>query len=102
MDPTLSVDFTADAAYLLLNDHEVVRTCEVAHGVQVDLDEYDMVAGVEVLDLDAVIPRSELIDRFHVRDEQLFILDSVRPSVSSFVSRQPELEFQPGGARVTA
>ena len=102
MDPSLTVDFAADAAYLLLSDHEIARTCEVAPGVLVDLDGYGIVTGVEVIDLDAVIPYSELIDKFHVRADQLVILDSVRPSVSSFVSRQPETESHPNGARVTA
>ena len=102
MDPSLTVDFAADAAYLLLSDHEIARTCEVAPGVLVDLDGYGIVTGVEVIDLDAVIPYSELIDKFHVRADQLVTLDSVRPSVSSFVSRQSETESHPNGARGTA
>ena len=88
MTATLTVDFAADAAYLALSDHEVVETCEVSPGVLVDLDDLRMVVGVEVLALDAFIPRERLITDYHMRSEDVSILDQVRPSVTTFVQRQ--------------
>src|SRR5215207_7944560 len=86
--PTLTVDFGADAAYLMLSDHHVVETCEVSTGVLVDLDEMRVVVGVEVLALDAFIPRDRLITEYHLRSEDLSVLDQIRPSVTTFVQRQ--------------
>jgi hypothetical protein len=47
-----------------------------------------MVVGVEVLALDAFIPRERLITDYHMRSEDVSILDQVRPSVTTFVQRQ--------------
>ena len=88
MTATLTVDFAADAAYLALSDHDVAETCEVAPGVLVDLDDMRVVVGVEVLTLDAFIPRDRLITEYHMRSDDLSILDQVRPSVTTFVQRQ--------------
>jgi uncharacterized protein YuzE len=88
MTATLTVDFAADAAYLALSDNEVVETREVSPGVLVDLDDLRMVVGVEVLALDAFIPRERLISDYHMRSEDVSILDQVRPSVTTFVQRQ--------------
>lgn len=99
MNPTLTVDFTADVAYLRLGDGEVARTCEVSPGVYVDLDPYDVVIGVEVLALDSLIPYSELTTKFHIRREHLAVLEQVRPNVTSFVARQPRPEQLSDGAR---
>jgi uncharacterized protein YuzE len=86
--PTLTVDFGADAAYLLLSDNDVVETCEVSTGVLVDLDDMRVVVGVEVLALDTFIPRDRLITEYHLRFEDLSVLDQIRPSVTKFVQRQ--------------
>jgi len=48
----LDVDLTANAAYLTLRDGVVASTREVAHGVNVDFDEFSAVIGIEVLVLD--------------------------------------------------
>ena len=88
MSATLTVDFAAHAAYLALSRHDVVETCEVAPGVLVDLDDMLVVVGVEVLALDAFIPRDRLITDYHMRSEDVSILDQVRPSVTTFVQRQ--------------
>jgi len=88
MKARLSIDLEADAAYLKVSDNTVVRTSEVSPGVQVDLDEYNMVVGVEVLALDVEIPVEELTTKYHMREEQMLILGAIRPSVTSFVARQ--------------
>jgi uncharacterized protein YuzE len=88
MTANLTVDFTADAAYLTLSDNEIVETCEVATGVLVDLDDMRVVVGVEVLALDVHIPRDRLVTDYHMRSEDLAVLDNIRPTVTSFVQRQ--------------
>lgn len=88
MSSTLIVDHSTDAAYLKLADVEVDETCEVSEHVLVDLDEMRIVVGVEVLTLDAFIPREQLIREFHMRAEDLAVLDSIRPNVTTFVQRQ--------------
>lgn len=88
MSATLVVDHSTDAAYLKLGDAEIDETCEVSEYVLVDLDEMRIVVGVEVLTLDAYIPREQLIRDFHMRAEDLAVLDSIRPNVTSFVQRQ--------------
>lgn len=88
MTATLTVDFASDAAYLRLSDHDVVETCEVTPSVLVDLDDMRIVVGVEVLTLDALIPRDQLITDYHMRSEDVSVLDQVRPSVTTFVLRR--------------
>jgi uncharacterized protein YuzE len=88
MSATLVVDHSADAAYLKLAEVEVDETCEVSEYVLVDLDEMRIVVGVEVLTLDAYIPREKLIREFHMRAEDLAVLDAIRPNVTTFVQRQ--------------
>lgn len=84
----LMIDSDANAAYLRLHDGEVQRTCEVAPGVLVDLDSMNVVLGIEVLTLDTHIPYTELVQRYHVRSDEVRVLDLIRPSVTSFISRQ--------------
>ena len=99
MNATLTVDLTADVAYLRLDDGEVARTCEVSPGVYVDLNEFDVVIGVEVLALDALIPYSELATKFHVRQDHLRVLEQNRPNVTSFVAHQSGTEPLSKGTR---
>jgi len=88
MTMRLEIDYTANAAYLTLHDGTVVSTREVAPGVNVDLDEFDTVLGIEVLGLDVFIPYSELTTRYHVVRAELQALEIIRPNVTSFVARQ--------------
>lgn len=83
----LDIDMEARAAYLELSDSSVHETRQVASAVYVDLDEFGMVRGVEVLDLDADIPRQDLEKRFHVRAEDLARLEAIRPKVTFFMQR---------------
>jgi len=84
----LGIDYTANAAYLALHDGVVASTREVAPGVNVDLDDFDTVIGIEVLGLDVFIPYSELTTRYHVLSTELRALEIIRPNVTSFVVRQ--------------
>lgn len=84
----LSVDFEANAAYLEVSSNDVVETCEVAPGVQVDLDEYGCAVGIELLSLSLSIPVDEIGRKYHVRKEDLDALRQVHPNVTTFVARQ--------------
>lgn len=86
----LEIDNEVGAAYLQLANNPIVRTCEVIRGVLVDLDEFDVVVGIEVLDLDVTIPRQALITRFHVMEHDVNRLDAIRPRVS-YVMNRPEI-----------
>lgn len=84
----LMIDSDVNAAYLHLHDGKVEQTCEVAPGVNVDLDEMNVVVGIEVLTLDTHIPYTELVQKYHVRSDEVRILDLIRPNVTYFISRQ--------------
>lgn len=60
LNVSVSVDRDVDAAYLRLSDEPVMRTVEVGSGLLVDLDNYGMARGIELLDLSAPLPPAEL------------------------------------------
>ncbi len=82
----LEIDPNVGAAYIQLNDHEVARTVEVTMDVMVDLDELDVVVGVEILNLFAEIPIGQLIRDYHIHTDVVSMLQRIRPSVSGFVA----------------
>ncbi|GAB3624187.1 hypothetical protein GCM10027418_22710 [Mariniluteicoccus endophyticus] len=88
MEPRLTVDFEANAAYLQVSDAPVVETCEVAPGFQVDLDEFGLAVGFEVLDLSLDIPVHAVEKQYHLREQDVHCLMSIRPNVTNFVARQ--------------
>jgi uncharacterized protein YuzE len=67
-DPTVSlqIDTEAGAAYLRLNHNPVARTCEFTETVLVDLDVYDVVVGIEILDLGQPVALDELAKLHHI------------------------------------
>lgn len=83
----LEVDRGAGAAYLSLSDNEVDRTVEVVPEVQVDLDKFGVAVGVEILDLNMVVPIGKISSKCHIRSEKLAALSSLRGTVNSFVMR---------------
>ncbi|MDQ0094622.1 DUF2283 domain-containing protein [Paeniglutamicibacter psychrophenolicus] len=82
----LEVDTDADAAYIRLSSAPVSKTVEATSDVLIDLDEFNVVVGVEVLTLSAAIPFTQLHEDFHVRPEVVANLQRIRPTVSSFTS----------------
>lgn len=84
-DPKIvvEIDNELDAAYIRLSPESVKRTVEIGEDVMVDLDEFDVVVGIEVLSLDATIPFSHLKDVLHVRSDVVEILRSIQPSVAA-------------------
>lgn len=78
----VSVDFDADAAYVTMSDEPVAKTKQVTSDVVVDLDEFNVVAGIEFLRIDAEIPFQRLVDEFHVHSEDVERLRALRPSIA--------------------
>jgi len=76
--PAVSIDYEADAAYLKLSDGRVASTRDLTDHVMVDLDEYDVVVGVELLSLSAQLPLERLTTEFHVPSDQLDLLRMFR------------------------
>ena len=83
---TVSVDIEANAAYIAMSREPVASTTQVTDDVLVDLDAMNVVVGVEVLRIDAVIPFQRLIDEFHVHSTDVELLRLLRPSVGASVS----------------
>ena len=83
---TVSVDIEANAAYIAMSHETVVSTRKITEDVLVDLDIMNVVVGVEVLRIDAVIPFQRLVDEFHVHSTDIEMLRLLRPSVGAAVS----------------
>jgi len=82
---SVAIDRTADAAYIRLSQNPVRRTVEVTSEVLLDLDAMNIAVGIEVLRLDAEIPYTELITKYHIHSEVIEKVRRIRPSVASFV-----------------
>lgn len=83
----LEVDRDAGAAYLTLSDNEIVSTVEVVPEVQVDMDEFGVAVGVEILDLNMVVPVSKIASACHIKSDKLGALTALRGTVNSLVMR---------------
>lgn len=81
----IEVDSTVDAAYIRLSSNHVVTTEAVTDDVMVDLDAMRVVVGIEVLSLNADIPFSTLVTKYHVHSDVIELLRRVRPTVAGFV-----------------
>jgi uncharacterized protein YuzE len=93
------LDVEAGLAYVTLSDAGVARTVALTDAINLDLDEFNVVVGMEVLDLDAEIPFSRLVDDFHVPTTTVEILRLMRPSVAEFHGRVSPTTRQPVTAR---
>lgn len=82
----VKIDREADAAYICLSDKPIARTVEVTDDVLIDLDEFNVAVGVEVLELGARIPFSRLQSEFHIHSRVVDVLRLIQPSVSGFFS----------------
>lgn len=81
----LAVDSDAETAYITLNENRITRTVEHNDCVLVDLDEFDVAVGVELLDLDAKIPYDELTTSYHVHAEVIEILRRIQPTINKYM-----------------
>lgn len=83
--PKLEIDLDAEAAYLRLSDSPVATTKDVTDAVLVDLDEFNMVVGIEVLDIDTEIPFADLTNKYHVHSDQMTALRQLGRAPRTFV-----------------
>lgn len=58
-------------------------TREASEEVLVDLDEFNVVVGIEMLSIDGDIPFQRLIDDFHVHSSDVDLLRALRPSIGA-------------------
>lgn len=87
---SLHLDQEAGTAYLRLSDNAVVRTIEHTDDVAVDLDEHDVVIGVEILNLTTPVDLDGLSNRFHIRTEAMSVLlNALDSSSTKSVSTRP-------------
>jgi uncharacterized protein YuzE len=94
---SLDVDLSAGAAYIRLSEGTPARTVEVDDAIMIDVDEFNVVVGIEVLDLRVDLPFALLTDRFHVHTDVIEELRIIQPSVHGFLS----LKMQSEGATHT-
>lgn len=71
---SLEIDQEAGAAYLQFSDSIVTRTVEHTADILVDLDEHDIVVGIEILNLHKTVDLDDLTSVFHVHTEALAVL----------------------------
>lgn len=95
----VEIDADADLAYVTFTDEHIERTVAIDECLNIDLDRFEVAVGLEILDLEAVIPFQELIERFHVRSEQVDMLRLIRPNMNSFMTRvQPHAQRTPSAS----
>jgi uncharacterized protein YuzE len=71
---SVKIDTEVGAAYLRLGRSQVARTVEFDEDIYVDLDQFGVVVGIELLDLDTSQPLDELGTRFHINASALDVL----------------------------
>lgn len=73
----VEIDGPSGCAYIQLSGEMVTRTVQASESVLVDLDELGVVAGIELLSLDAVVPFADLISEFHVHSGVVSLLEKL-------------------------
>lgn len=82
----VEVDGTAQAAYIRLSNEPVARSVNIDDELVVDLDEFNVAIGIEVLALGVEIPFSRLTTEFHVHTDVVETLRLIQPSVAGFLT----------------
>jgi uncharacterized protein YuzE len=73
-------------AYVTMSEGDVARTVELTKHILVDFDEFNMVVGVEFLDLDAKIPFDQLVTECHVDSAVVEELRQIQPTINGFIA----------------
>lgn len=91
------VDQDAGAAYMTLTDRPVARTVEATENIYVDLDEFNMVVGIELLTLHGVkLPITSLAYEYHLPSGQLDIIRARVTEMTQFISGSTSIKQQRG------
>jgi uncharacterized protein YuzE len=76
---SVKIDGEARTAYITLTDARVASTVEFDEDIYLDLDEFGMVRGIELLNLERAIPLDDLAERYHINTATLIaIVQSIR------------------------
>lgn len=78
---TIVVDTATDVCYITLSEQPVVRTEEYSDSILVDLDEFGVAVGIEVLDLDADFPLTDLCRQLHIHSDDEPYLAKLLPTL---------------------
>lgn len=70
----IEYDNEIDALYIRLQEKEVERTVEITEGVNIDLDEFGKLIGLEVLD---AADRYSMADIFNISTENLILEEAL-------------------------
>ena len=66
---TITVDPAVGACYISLSDRPVASTEEFSDNILVDLDEFGVAVGIEVLDLGVELPLTDLRRQLHIHED---------------------------------
>lgn len=102
MNIELTIDQSANSAYIRLLNAPVKASKVINDDIVIDLDEMNLVIGIEILNLDAEIPFTVLVSDFHVHSTTVELLRRLRPSISGFISGFSSEGMIIQGARVGA
>lgn len=78
---SITVDPAAGACYVKLSHDPVAYTEEFSDAFLVDLDEYGVAVGIEILDLSAPVPLTDLYRQLHIRKDDEPYLAKLLPTL---------------------
>lgn len=85
MSVTVNIDTVVNAAHITLSEQPVARTVEYSDHIMVDVDEFELVVGIEFLDLGTNLPIDDLAATFHLHSDVVDQLRLIGPDVVSFL-----------------
>lgn len=85
MSIAITVDTALGTAYIRLASDSVARTIEFSDQILVDVNEFNVAVGIELLDDGVALPFDALVSDFHVHSSVVDLLRLVRPDVSSYL-----------------
>ncbi|MCM0618755.1 DUF2283 domain-containing protein [Nocardioides bruguierae] len=86
MSIIITLDPGIDAGYIRLSADEVADTIEFNEQILVDVDEFGVAVGIELLEQSAALPFAELVSQFHVHSDVVDLLRLIRPDLESFLT----------------
>lgn len=81
----IHIDPETDAGYIRLRETDIAETVELTDLVLLDLDEFKVAAGIEVLSLAANIPFARLHREFHVPSATVELVRQIQPTLGTFL-----------------
>lgn len=81
----IHIDHETDTGYIRLRETDVAETVELTDLVLLDLDEFKVAVGIEVLSLAAQIPFTRLHREFHVPSSTVDLVRQIQPTLGTFL-----------------